>query len=513
MLINSTALFATHIIGGEMSYRALGNDEYEITLKIFRDCYSGQAQFDDPTNVFIFNTSGELVATLPISFTGSDTIVNSVAIPCTGVLPGICVEEADFIDTVTLFPFSAGGYTMVYQRCCRSSNVSNILSPDQTGVSYVGVIPDSIFGENNSSPYYNNEPPSIMCLDEPFIFDGSATDLDGDSLAYKLCASYLGADPLNVYPNPALPPPYSNVSYVFPYSGTQPMSGNPELAIDTHTGLLTVTPNSLGIFAITVCTEEYRNGIFLDEHRRDFNINVVQCNNPIFALTYGVTNCTDFTVHFNNNSSGASSCFWDFGVPGSTTDTSTQYSPSFTYPDSGNYIVILTINPNDSCSDADTVVAHVYPSLMVDFTPLTGFANEIIQFNDVSITTYGTITARHWNLGDGTFVSGPNPLHIYPYPNYYQVSLIDSTDLGCTKTTTHLIHIVLPNGIESPVNNARDGKTLVYNVVGEFLPDVKASYLGNDEWKINGDCLSAGIYFVKVSTGKTFLIKKIMIEK
>ena len=44
---------ATHIVGGEMNYSCLGNNQYEISLTIFRDCYNGNpaAWFDDPAAI------------------------------------------------------------------------------------------------------------------------------------------------------------------------------------------------------------------------------------------------------------------------------------------------------------------------------------------------------------------------------------------------------------------------------------------------------------------------------
>jgi hypothetical protein len=34
----STSLKASHMMGGDMSYRCLGNGQYKITAKIYRDC-------------------------------------------------------------------------------------------------------------------------------------------------------------------------------------------------------------------------------------------------------------------------------------------------------------------------------------------------------------------------------------------------------------------------------------------------------------------------------------------
>ena len=126
-------LKASHIVGGEMIYECLGNDEYLITLKVYRDCFSGEAEYDDPTNVYIFDANSNIVATLPIPFPGSDTLPNNTGNPCLVVPPGICVEEAIFQYNVFLDP-SPGGYTMVYQRCCRNNTIDNIVNPNNTRV-------------------------------------------------------------------------------------------------------------------------------------------------------------------------------------------------------------------------------------------------------------------------------------------------------------------------------------------------------------------------------------------
>ncbi|MGZ4035438.1 MAG: hypothetical protein ACXVP4_11280, partial [Bacteroidia bacterium] len=43
--------FATHIVGGEIYYDNLGGNNYRITLKVYRDCLTGLAPYDDPACV------------------------------------------------------------------------------------------------------------------------------------------------------------------------------------------------------------------------------------------------------------------------------------------------------------------------------------------------------------------------------------------------------------------------------------------------------------------------------
>lgn len=59
--------FATHIVGGEIYYDCLGNNNYKITLKVYCDCYLGQVGFDDPATIFIFDNNGVFVDSVQMS--------------------------------------------------------------------------------------------------------------------------------------------------------------------------------------------------------------------------------------------------------------------------------------------------------------------------------------------------------------------------------------------------------------------------------------------------------------
>lgn len=65
---------ATHIVGGELNYKYLGSNNYEIRLTVYRDCYVGIPPFDDPAYVGIFNSSNQLLQTLTMTFRGLDTL-------------------------------------------------------------------------------------------------------------------------------------------------------------------------------------------------------------------------------------------------------------------------------------------------------------------------------------------------------------------------------------------------------------------------------------------------------
>lgn len=432
---------ASHIVGGEMSYICLGNNQYQITLKVFRDCFNGQAAYDNPTDITIYDANNVQVpgSPFPVFFPGSDTLDNDTGNPCLILPPGICVEEADFVTTVTLPPGS--GYTIVYQRCCRNIIIVNLVDPSNTGASYVSTIPDSSLAICNSSPYYNNFPPTVICVDVPFVFDHSATDPDGDSLVYQLCAPYVGGSSFNAYPIPAAPPPYGFVNYQAPYTAADPMGGNPPMAIDPVTGLLTVTPNTIGNFVVGVCVEEYRNGNFLGEHKRDFQFNVTQCTPSVLAsIPSFINDCSGYTITFDNNSIGGTVYHWDFGT-GVTGDTSNLFEPSFTFPDTGIYTVTLMVNPGTTCGDTATAQVYIYPTFTGLMDAPDGCVGQPVQFFDQSTTSFGVVDSWKWNFDDGGTSNLQDPTHTYSDTGDYTVQFIVGTDLGCVDTVYETIHI------------------------------------------------------------------------
>ncbi|MEO5674157.1 MAG: PKD domain-containing protein [Chitinophagales bacterium] len=432
---------ASHIVGGEIYYECLGGTSYQITLKVYRDCFNGIPPLDNPAYIGIFNSSGTLVSNPAVYLTADSLIPITANNPCLIIPPNICVEEGTYTFTVNL-PYSAGGYTIAYQRCCRNSTILNIFDPSNSGITIEQSIPDTSLANCNSSPYYNNYPPTVICVDFPLIFDHSATDPDGDSLVYSLCAPYLGATSYNPQPLQPSNPPYTNVSYVTPYSATDPLGTIPPMSIDPATGLLQVTPATIGQYVVGVCVSEYRNGDLLGVHLRDFQFNVTQCTLPAIASVPSVFNgCDGFLFDFPNYSSGATSYLWDFGVPGITSDTSNLFNPSYTFSDTGVYTVTLYANPGSGCGDTATTQVFVYPTFTGNIIAPDGCAGLPVQFLDSTVTTYGNIDSWSWSFAGQGYSGQQNPGFTFDSAGTFFITLIVGNTMGCIDTVSTVITI------------------------------------------------------------------------
>lgn len=398
---------ATHIVGGEMTYKCLGNDQYEISLTIFRDCFYGSpaAQFDNPAAVGIFSNATNLLIDnvfIPLDPMIDDTLNPQLASDCLTIPPDVCVHTTTYTTTVTL-PFIAGGYHLVYQRCCRNQTISNLIDPLDVGATYSIIVGEDALTECNSSPVFNDWPPLFLCGGLPFEIDQSATDEDGDSLVYRLCNPLTGANPAIPMPQPPNNPPYDTVPFA-PGYGPDNFTNNPPvdvMSIDSETGLLTGTPNLLGQFVIGICVEEYRDGVLIGTNRRDYQVNVGDCEVITSAFFAPQTICNSLTVSLDNLSLNANDYIWYFNDPANPGANSTLFEPTYTYSDYGTYNITLIAEPGAVCADTATVqVTFVDNQLdaLFDFAVLQCGDEILVQATDLSTDPEYDIVAWDWTL-------------------------------------------------------------------------------------------------------------------
>lgn len=248
--------FATHIVGGEMNYECLGNDEYKISLKIYRDCDTGVPWFDNPVVIGVFDAqTNNFIKSISISLdpNSNDTISPYYADSC--INPSFCVHTTNYSTTTTL-PVISSGYILSYQRCCRAHTITNITDPNTTGMTLFTEITEAALLSCNSSPTFDREIPFILAVNDTFSINLGASDINGDSLVYALYAPFDGATIGNPLPNPPAAPPYINVSYLSPYNSQMPF-GNTLCTWDSLNGDFTTIPASVGTYMLGFSILEY----------------------------------------------------------------------------------------------------------------------------------------------------------------------------------------------------------------------------------------------------------------
>lgn len=466
--LQSQNVFATHLVGGSITYDCLGpgpsnTTRYRIRVEIYQDCINGlpaAINEDYPAYVGIFSGNGALLLRDSIgNFSGGR--VDSFFVPpnfqneCVNNPPSVCLKRVRFEKEYN-FPSNTDGYRVMFVRCCRNEAILNLNNPGQVGTTFFCEIPPNQEVVCNTSAVFENLPPQIICINNPLVYDHSAFDADGDSLSYEFCDAYPGGMttspkpfPDGMIPKPLSTPNASPPSYGYRagFTPARPMGGNPLISIDPVTGVITGTPNLLGRYVVSVCVHEWRNGVIINTSRREFQFAVTNCSKKVIAdipqfsdeyNTY-IVECRSKTVNFINNSSGGFRYNWDFGVPGGT---STEFQPSFTYPDTGTYRVSLVVNEGSTCPDSIWKYVKIYPDYEANYD-YDGLQcpNTEMSFTDLSAATYEPITDWMWNFGDGNTSSEQNPKHIYELGGEYNVTLISKSILGCTDTISKTIKV------------------------------------------------------------------------
>ncbi len=470
-LVSTAASHAAHIIGGEMYYECMGYGNngldtttrtYRIYVKLYRDCRPQQqaAGFDMPLGFTIFrkNANGSYSNILPANqeyniprLTIGPEIIANPEYPCLILPPDICVESGTYQYDVTL-PIIQNEYVMVWQRCCRNNTISNIQNPGGTGATFTISIHPESQRTCNSSPRFNNFPPTVVCVNNPINFDHSAVDKEGDYLIYSFCEPLAGGgqgqggNPCNaVIPTPDCPPPFPLVQFRAPlYTYLFPMGGNPPVNINSLTGLITGEPNTLGQFVVSVCVSEYRNGVLLTTLRRDFQFNVASCQGTVVGqLGTGVQTrkkhhtillCNDTVLTMRNLSyqqQFISEVVWEYDNGGQT-EIFNGWQPTINFKEGGIHKGRFVLNPGTNCSDTVTFEVNVIPPIRSDFSiNFDSCKAGPVSFSDLSFSSSSNIRAWDWDFGDGFRGFSKNMEINYVYPDRYTVFLEVTDEFGC----------------------------------------------------------------------------------
>jgi hypothetical protein len=261
---------AKHILGGNMSFRYEG-DVLHVKLTLFRDCVGGGAPFDDPAQIAVYQGVSETSTSLFSSFLANLTSSQNLTFDnqsCFFPANDICVQMGVYDFVLNLPQNSTDTYYVVYQRCCWSVDVVNILSPDQVGTTIMVAISPLARQLKKSSPQFNQIPQMVACVHQPVTLNFHADQAEVDSIGYSMCTPLKGGGSTTmgpgltgcdgVQPTPPCSPPYGLVSYVVPtYLPQEPFGSDTTYHFNAKNGSLSLVPPTVGKFIYSVCMEQY----------------------------------------------------------------------------------------------------------------------------------------------------------------------------------------------------------------------------------------------------------------
>ena len=446
---------ADHITGGEMYYTSSpgsnGSMHYSVTLKLFMRCNSGR-QFNNPATVSIFNRStNDRISNISVMLTNQQTIQLSDAGPCVTNPPVVCYVIGTYRFDVELPP-SPEGYTLSSQVNYRIAGITNLVQGySNIGATYTCEIPGTSSGINapaNNSAKFSGNDLVVVCANNRFTYSFQAIDADGDQLLYSFCSAYVsGASSVGNTSVPPPPPPYASVPYGSSFNGSEPLSD--QVKINPYTGLITGIAPPTGIYVVTVCVQEVRNGVVIATQRKDLQINIAACDIAAALLEPEYQLCRDTkTLSVTNNSTSPLIRFqnWEFkNSAGLTVFATVATVATYTFTDTGLYKIKLVINRGQGCSDSTTALVRVYPGTKTAFNYFGVCFSKPTRFTNTSTTIYGAINSWKWDFGDQTGAAGisnqPDPVYTYASMGTKTALLTIGNSNGCIDTAIRAIPI------------------------------------------------------------------------
>ncbi|MBK9542302.1 MAG: PKD domain-containing protein [Bacteroidetes bacterium] len=155
-------------------------------------------------------------------------------------------------------------------------------------------------------------------------------------------------------------------------------------------------------------------------------------------FTYSPTCDGDLMEFFNPGSSLDSAYLWNFG----DNQTNQLQEPAHFYAFPGTYTVTLTVYAFSGCASTSNKQVTVSPIPVADFKIQPICVNNSYQFQDSSSINNGSILHWDWSIaGVASLDTVQNPSYTFADTGTYAVTLMISSDIGCTNSITQAVHV------------------------------------------------------------------------
>ncbi len=493
LFLFSVNTFATPATGGEITYKYIGNNQFDVTFIYYRDCR-------DDSLIEPFFSMRCMATGKTLNITAYRVSIRDLSTACDTMAK---CSPSNFKISTTNPIFEAHIYTArldfnsVYSDlkncctiklgmgyCCRLGTTTG----SSGGAFWVTSTLDLCKAPTNSSPVFSSVPMFVVAANQALYLNFAAQDtMDGDSLSYSFTnpmqnwvgkttwsGGYSSTYPMKAYFIGTTKPPYSNPNLDPPVG----------IYIDTSTGTIILTPTEVDqVSILAVSVKEWRKDnagkyIQIGEIIRDVKIFVIAspANNPPkitnkifqYSVCAGTKLCFDITTEDK------------VYVPPPPAKTPPPDSITLTW-NAGIKGATFTINNNKAREKRATFcwtpqekdVSDIPYSFIVkaqdNHCPINAVANRIFTIvvqPDVKVNHNIEKLNDHTYIGKGGVDSGINA----KYTQFWQV--LDSTGKSLNILNHNyrngLFFIMKPNNINHSTDTIifrRNGKYIINHVV------------------------------------------------
>ncbi len=303
--VSSMQLLASHSASMDITYKCLGNNQYEVTITQVLSCETyvdenGDAQFSIPGREY-FTLTIESASLSEVFTERIDSVSGEVAIDITPACLGKnskCSDTTSFLDGYDLYVYR-GIITLPAQAddwhltvCDHSRNFgittldATVTDPAATCIS--ALVNNTASVGCNNSPVFGNLPLGIVCAGTELCFNHAAFDIDGDRLVYEIVEPQDHIDyNIGVYMQENTLSELVDVPWIASCpmggspSGAKPFCSDDSIVIDSITGNFCISPTMVETSVMAVKVSEYRNDVLVGSVVRDIQIKGFACaNNP-----------------------------------------------------------------------------------------------------------------------------------------------------------------------------------------------------------------------------------------
>ncbi|TVQ47025.1 MAG: gliding motility-associated C-terminal domain-containing protein [Saprospirales bacterium] len=358
LLIFPSWMYSYCALGGELRYSCLGNNNFEIELIVYTDCYDtgNPCPFTTPSSrtVRFFTSSnlpasnigdnGEIVLEKVEEYPLSDTTHQDRE--CGFIPKTVCVNAIVYTGTVNL-PFRFGGYYLAAEWPQRKVMVTNMRQTTPNGPIFTSRISQNALTQCHSGSKFRDWYQLYFCLDEEISYDHSVISTDADSLIYEFYQPFI-----NTWPDP----PFNTLRFENGYGLNNLLGNNNDrLRIDKHSGIISGAPSQAGTYLIGVAVREYSNNQLIGTTYREIFFFTGDCGGANADFEIKDFYCINKRVMFSNFNENFITSEWIFGDFDNPIGSTTADNGRFTYPEFGEFDVTrIAYGPFDACNDTVT---------------------------------------------------------------------------------------------------------------------------------------------------------------